>query len=136
MKTVFVDSGRFFAALVVEDHFHAEGRALLERADQEGWRLLTTNAVMVETYTLLLTRSRSGRAAALAFVDLVEADAYQVERVRRSDEDRAIALVRKHADKSYSLCDALSFVVMERLGIQEAIAFDRHFKEYGQFLIL
>lgn len=136
MKTVFVDSGGFFAALVAEDRFHAAGLALFERADREGWRLLTTNAVIIETYTLLLTRSRSGRVAALGFVDLVEADAYRVERIRKADEDRAIALVRKHSDNSYSLCDALSFVVMERLGIQEAIAFDRHFKEYGRFVLL
>lgn len=31
---------------------------------------------------------------------------------------------------------ALSFVVMERLRINEAIAFDRHFREYGRFTIL
>ena len=43
---------------------------------------------------------------------------------------------RSPADKTYSLCDALSFVVMERLGIGEAVAYDRHFREYGQFLIL
>jgi predicted nucleic acid-binding protein len=32
--------------------------------------------------------------------------------------------------------DALSFIVMERIGINEAIAFDRHFREYGRFTIL
>jgi len=48
-----------------------------------------------------------------------------------------VAEDRMHArDKDYSLCDALSFVVMERLGISEAIAFDRHFREYGRFTIL
>jgi uncharacterized protein len=56
--------------------------------------------------------------------------------VRESDEESAIGLVRRHADKGYSLCDAMSFVVMERLGITEAIAFDRHFVEYGRFTIL
>lgn len=46
--------------------------------------------------------------------------------MRKADEERAISLVRSHADKSHSLCHALSFVVMERLSITEAIAFDRH----------
>lgn len=59
-----------------------------------------------------------------------------VERVLRADEATAAALVRAHTDKSYSLCDALSFVVMERLGVTEAISFDRHFREYGRFTIL
>jgi len=44
--------------------------------------------------------------------------------------------LRAHEDKSYSLCDALSFVVMERLRIREAIAFDQHFRAYGRFTIL
>ena len=39
-------------------------------------------------------------------------------------------------DKMYALCDALSFVVMERLRIKEAIAFDRHFREYGRLTVL
>ncbi|HJX63064.1 MAG TPA: hypothetical protein VJ860_03835 [Polyangia bacterium] len=48
----------------------------------------------------------------------------------------AVALLRAHGDKTYSFCDALSFVVMERLNIPEAIAFDRHFAEYGRFALL
>ena len=67
---------------------------------------------------------------------MVGDDAYRVERVRKGDDERAIALLRAHEDKSYSLCDALSFVVMERLRIRDAIAFDRHFREYGRFTIL
>ena len=59
-----------------------------------------------------------------------------VERVRKRDDEQAIALLGAHEDKSYSLCDALSFVVMERLRIKEAIAFDRHFRAYGRFTIL
>jgi predicted nucleic acid-binding protein len=56
--------------------------------------------------------------------------------VTRDDEQSAIAILREHQDKMYSLCDALSFVIMERLDITEAIAFDRHFREYGAFTIL
>ena len=59
-----------------------------------------------------------------------------VERIRPDDELEAIALLRAHSDKAYSLCDALSFVVKERLAITEAIVFDRHFREYGRFIIL
>jgi predicted nucleic acid-binding protein len=53
-----------------------------------------------------------------------------------SEEAAAIALVRAHEDKSYSLCDAMSFVVMERMKITDAIAFDRHFAEYGRFALI
>ena len=46
----------------------------------------------------------------------------RVERVAEADEAAAIALIRAHADKSYSLCDALSFVICERFGITQAIS--------------
>ncbi len=136
MKRVFVDSGGFFALLAAEARFHDHARSVFSRANTDRWRLVATNAVVVETYSLLLIRSRGGRQSALAFLDMVGADAYHVERVRKRDDERAIALLRAHEDKSYSLCDALSFVVMERLRIREAIAFDRHFRAYGRFTIL
>jgi predicted nucleic acid-binding protein len=136
VRRVFVDSGGFFALLAAEDSFHDHARSLFSRANQERWHLATTNAVVVETYSLLLVRSRGGRRSALAFLDMVGDDAYHVERVGKRDEERAIALLRAHKDKSYSLCDALSFVVMERLRIRDVVAFDRHFRAYGRFTIL
>ena len=59
-----------------------------------------------------------------------------VERVSKGDESLAIDLVRSHEDKTCSLCDAMSVVVMARLGITDAIPFDRHFAEYGRFALL
>jgi hypothetical protein len=38
-------------------------------------------------------------------------------------QKHAADLVRKHHDKAYSLCDASSFVVIQRLGITDAISF-------------
>jgi predicted nucleic acid-binding protein len=140
MKRVFVDTGGFVALLVAEDEMHPRASALFESASRDRWTFVITNAVVVETYLVLLARAKDGRRTAISFLDAVEEDQSQgglaVERVRPDDELNAIALLRTHTDKDYSLCDALSFVVMERLGITEAIAFDRHFREYGRFTIL
>ncbi|MGD0950773.1 MAG: PIN domain-containing protein [Candidatus Binatia bacterium] len=136
MKRVFVDTGAFFAHLVSEDPWHGPATVLFQAARAERWRLVTTNAVVFETYALLLSRTRGGRHDAMAFLDHIERGLCSVERVSARDEKRAIALVRAHEDKMYSLCDALSFVVMERLRIKEAIAFDRHFREYGRLTVL
>ena len=97
---------------------------------------MTTNIVVVEAHALLLHRSRPGRETALKFLDAIQGDAYDVVRVSRGDEAMAIELIIAHRDKMYSLCDALSFVVMERLGIREAIAFDQDFRSYGRFTVL
>ncbi|QFS42882.1 PIN domain-containing protein [Nostoc sphaeroides CCNUC1] len=34
-------------------------------------------------------------------------------------------------DKTYSLCDAVSFVLMRRQGIMEALTTDKHFEQEG-----
>ena len=136
MRRVFVDTGGFFAHLVSEDPWRGPATVLFQAARAERWRLVTTNAVIFETYALLLSRTRAGRHDAMAFLDHIEHGLCKVERVSARDEKRAIALVRAHEDKLYSLCDALSFVVMERLHIREAIAFDRHFREYGRVTVL
>lgn len=131
MKRVFVDSGGFFALLVRADTAHEDARRIFEEANAEPWNLVTTNTVVVETYALLLHRTRHGRDSAIAFLDHLDRTALRVERVSESDERKAGALVRAHKDKTYSLCDAQSFVVMDRLRIREAIAADEDFRQHG-----
>lgn len=136
MKRVFVDTSAFFAHVVAEDAHHAEARALFERADRESWTLITTNAVVWETYTLLRVRARNGRELALGFLEDIQDGLCDIERVRPLDEARAIDLLRQYADKRYSFCDALSFVVMEQLGVTDAVAFDDDFKSFGKIVLL
>jgi uncharacterized protein len=136
VKRVFVDTSGFFAHIVAKDENHSSAHELFKLAQREAWRLVTTNAVVFETHALLLHRARPGRETALEFLDAVQADTYDLVRIGKNDEERAIALIRAHTDKLYSFCDALSFVVMERLRIREAIAFDQDFRSYGKFALL
>ncbi len=124
MNAVFVDSGGWFAYLVGSDAEHAAAHRLFTRARDERRTLVTTNAVLFETHALIVNRARDGRTLALAFLDDVQAGLCEVVRVTKQDERRAIELIRRNTDKDYSFCDALSFVVMEREGVREAIAFD------------
>lgn len=92
MKRVFVDSGGFFAHLVSEDSLHAHVSELFERAEREGWHLLTTNAVVYETHVLLTNRAREGREAGIRFPEHIERGLCEIVRVTRDDETLAIAL--------------------------------------------
>jgi predicted nucleic acid-binding protein len=86
VRRVFVDTGGFFALLVAEDRNHAHARELFDHAARERWRLVTTNAVVTETYALRLARTREGRTKAVAFLDGLTGSAVRVERVRADDE--------------------------------------------------
>lgn len=43
----------------------------------------------------------------------------------------ALALLQSRPDKTYSLCDAVSFVLMRHYNITEALTTDRHFEQEG-----
>lgn len=43
----------------------------------------------------------------------------------------AVSLYGSRADKDWSLTDCLSFVVMQRRGIAEALTTDHHFEQAG-----
>lgn len=129
-RAVFVDSGAFYALSDPTDASHPEARTIATRLAAERWRSFTTNFVVAETHALVL--ARRGRAAAarvLAEIDTVSARV--IVRAEEEDERRARAIIRQYADKDFSLTDAISFAVMERLGIGHAFAFDRHFAQYG-----
>jgi predicted nucleic acid-binding protein len=133
---VFVDTSGFFALYSATDAYDQRVSAVFVKGNDDGWRLVTSNTVVVETYSLLLNRTREGRPRAIQFLDDIDASELHVERVSEEDEKAAIALVRAHKDKSYSLCDAQSFILCERLGISETISCDDDFRSYGRFNVM
>jgi len=91
--------------------------------------LCTTNFLVGETHALLL--ARYGRVSALSFLRSVENGTTTIERISSDDERRAIAIIEQNDDKDFSYVDATSFAAMERLAIEEALTFDRHFIQFG-----
>jgi predicted nucleic acid-binding protein len=45
--------------------------------------------------------------------------------------DEAFRLYRDRPDKQWSLCDCISFVVMQSRGLREALSADEHFQQAG-----
>jgi hypothetical protein len=70
VKRGFVDTGAFLALLVDEDANHSSGQELFKRAAEECWKLITTNAVVYETYAVLLIRARDWRRATYGWQNL------------------------------------------------------------------
>ena len=132
-RRVFVDSSAYYAAVDRGDASHAAVAATMRRLLAERRRLVTTNAILFELHGLLI--SRLGRRVARD--TLTELRASQaVVRVRPHDEARAEAILAQYDDKDFSLTDALSFAVMERLGIGTAFTLDRHFAQFGWGIVL
>jgi predicted nucleic acid-binding protein len=126
----FLDASYAIALGSARDQHHAVAVRLARQIEIERVRLVTTRAVILEIGNAL-ARSRY-RAAAVALLDALESDP-GVEIVPLSEDlyGAAAQLYRKHADKEWGLTDCLSFVVMARRGLTEALTADDHFRQAG-----
>lgn len=92
--------------------------------------IVTTEAVLLEwlnamsdVSTRLIAAESCLRARADARIEVVPFDAGLMV--------AAIELYRRRLDKNWSLTDCLSFVVMERRGLTEALTTDHDFEQAG-----
>jgi uncharacterized protein len=127
---IFVDTGAWFAVAVRNDPDHGGAMQWL-RSNHEP--LVTTDYILAETATLLRMRDKTIRGHRLAIrvaTSLLRGEAALLEKVTEEDLERALVVFRTYRDHVFSFVDCTSFVVMERLSVHSAFAFDRHFVEY------
>ena len=123
----FVDTSFWFARAIARDRRHANALELSARLPNE--RLVTSNLVLGETWTLL--SRRSGYRSAIRWLDVLRSERIVVERVDAVLEDEAWAWLRVHDERPYSFVDATSFALMRKLRITDALAFDGDFAAAG-----
>lgn len=128
-RRVFVDSSAYLAILDRDDEHYAEAIATLHALSDQRYRQFTTNILIIEAHALIL--STLGIGVGQSFLQAMEESSTTIVRVRATDEERARRIVYAYTDKDFSLADATSFAVMERLGITLAYTYDRHFAQYG-----
>jgi len=76
-------------------------------------------------------------ALALGFVRSLANDrSVTVVYVDRALHERALGLLERRPDKRWSLCDAVSFELMQERGIREALTTDHHFEQAGFIRLL
>ena len=128
-RAVFVDTSAYFAVADRRDDRFGEAAAALRRMTLSGETLVTTNYVVAEAHALFV--NRLGRDAGARYLRSVESGATTIVVPTHDDERRARDIIYTHTDKSYSLTDALSFAVMQRLGITRVFTFDSDFERFG-----
>ncbi|TAK32118.1 MAG: PIN domain-containing protein [Chloroflexota bacterium] len=120
-RRVFIDTSAFLA--IVDEE-------ISKRCVSEKYGFLTTRFVVVETHAGLLGAVGTDEARAFIESGLEEITEVPIE---ESDYQYAKRLILEYRDKDYSLCDAISFAVVQRLSVSLAFAFDSHFRQHGFF---
>ena len=136
MLPVFVDTGGWIAMAVMRDRFHKLAASYYQKLSREKVPLLTSNYVLVETYTRI--RYDDGHAKAMEFHALIheaiEVGRLHLEWVTPAIHQEAWAIFEAYADQVFSVVDCTSFVIARHVGVKEAFGFDEHFSTMGFIL--
>ena len=131
IRSVLWDSSAILALLDADDADHGRAVVVARQIALEKRPSFVTNYIEVEAHALLLRRL--GRAVAREWL---LTGGLPIARVLPEEEQRAREILARHADKDWSLCDAISFAVLDARRIRRAFTFDHHFRQYGRVEIL
>ena len=130
MRPVFLDTGYLVAVEAGDDQHHSVAIEHWRQFLRNPSQLVTTSFVLDEVVTFFTSRGRHAKAVDLGR-RLLSSPSVRLVHV---DEDllrAALEYLERRPDKRFSLTDCISFVLMGRLGIQQALAFDVHFEQAG-----
>ena len=129
-RELFVDTSAWYPIALRSHADHEELSVALTARVRAGDRLVTTNLVIAETHALLTIRA--GPATALAFLrHATTAPTEVVESTQALELEAQTAWLVRFADQDFSLTDAVSFAVMTRRRIRDALTLDYHFAVAG-----
>jgi uncharacterized protein len=123
---IFCDTSGFLALLNADDDFHMQAA--------EFWRNLGTRHLFTSDYVRLETCSLiQRRLGSKALLDLCDKILVMIDILPVGEEgfERAVSTWRLARRRQLSLVDITSFDCMRKHGIQQAFAFDGHFREEG-----
>jgi uncharacterized protein len=124
---MFVDTSGWFSIFDSKEVNHQIAASLYGSAE----RIITHSYVLAEFVALSEARKKH-RSEMLTFLYNLVLDAdIQVIWVDDALTLRAMNLLRTRIDKKWSLCDAVSFRLMENLRLTDALTTDRHFEQAG-----
>lgn len=129
-RRVFVDTSGWYALIDRRDDGHVRTGSFVREWLRSGGRLVSSDYVLDESFTL--ARARSGSRAAFQLMDLLDGTAaVDLEWVGAERFDRAAAMFRRYDDQIFSFTDCTSFVLMRELELTKALTTDEHFRIAG-----
>jgi predicted nucleic acid-binding protein len=129
--SVLWDSSAILAFLDADDADHLRAVAVARQIASEARPSFITNYIEAEAHALLLRKL--GRTVAREWL---LTGGLPVVRALPAEEQSARAILARHADKDWTLCDAISFAVLDARRIARAFTFDHHFRQYGRIQVL
>ena len=131
MRRTFADTFYFLALLNKHDEAHARALEYAQYVDQ----LATTEWVLTELADGLAS-SRQREMFVVTRQEMLDDVNVLVVRFDNDLHEEGVRLYADRPDKQWSLTDCISFVVMKREGLHEALTGDHHFEQAGFVALL
>ena len=129
---ILADSGALFAYSIPDDEHHQQARQWVHQNHEP---LIITDYIIDETLTLMRARGQGARAIQIG--ELLFSG--QVARIQYLTEEDILAsweVFKTYQDREWNFTDCTSKVVIEKLGLTHAFAFDQHFRQFGTVTVV
>ncbi|MBD2189130.1 type II toxin-antitoxin system VapC family toxin [Pseudanabaena mucicola] len=137
MPNLFVDTSGWASLFIHSQTYYPQAEKYFRLAIQNQQKIYTTNYVIAELVALLNSPLRVSREKVFEIVDAIKTVSYvEVIHVDKEIDTLAWKLCKSRLDKAWSLVDCSSFIVMQKLDIQEALTTDQHFEQAGFIRLL
>jgi predicted nucleic acid-binding protein len=131
MNPVFLDTSYLLAIEIANDQHHDVAADHFRHVEASGLPpLLTTTYVFNEVVTYLNSRGLHAKAVEVG-EDLLTSPMVRLIHVDDELFQRSWRFFVQYRDKTYSLTDCASFLLMGDLGVTTAYSFDHHFRQTG-----
>ena len=129
---LFLDTSGLMCLFDQDDFRHKQANQHFKSAVS----LLTTNYVLAEFVPLAQVRKLRRKNALNFLKTLVLLPRLELVWIDDEYHNRGMELLENRLDKTYSLCDAISFLIMKRQNLLEALTTDEHFDQEGLVRLL
>lgn len=129
---MLLDTSGLFCLLHKREPEHLTAKQIYANA----WSRFTHNYVLDELVSLAHIRRIPRRDTLNFSQQLLNDSRVEIVWIDEVFHQRALDLLFARPDKTYSLCDAVSFVLMRERGETEALTTDKHFEQEGLVRLL
>lgn len=129
-NTYFVDTSYILALEVKKEQYHQKVLENWLSLSLSQPFLVTTTYIFDEIVTLLNSRKLHNKAVEVG-TRLIESSDINLIEIEQNLFLEGWEYLKQSQDKSYSLTDCISFIVMRKYNIYTALSLDHHFEQAG-----
>lgn len=137
VNSVFADTSGWANFFLQTEPYHKNAKSLMLNWYANNTLVITTNYVLLELVALFTSPLRISRNKQVEIIETIKsADWVRIVHVDVTIDNKAWTLLKNRQDKTWSLVDCTSFIVMNHNNIIEALTTDHHFEQNGFLKLL